>query len=76
VLERIWENRENSCTVEEMYFGIATKGRTTVWIFLKKLKIELLYNSAILILDICLKKMKTLVIKGYTSLYSLKHYLQ
>ena len=76
VLERIWENRENSSTVEEMYFGVASMGRTTVWIILKKLKIGLLYNSAILILDICLKKMKTLIKKGYTSLHSLKHYLQ
>ena len=60
MLERIWEN---SSTVEEMYFGVITMGRTTVWIFLKKLKIGLLYNSAILILDICPKKMKTLIKK-------------
>ena len=35
----------------------------TVWRFLKNLKIEILYDPAILLLGIYLKKMKTLIAK-------------
>ena len=49
----------------------------TVWRFLKKLKIELLYDSAIALLGIYLKKPKTLKLKRiHASLCSLQHYLQ
>ena len=49
----------------------------TVWKFLKKLKIELPYDSAIPVLDIYPKKMKTLIQKDIcTWPCSLQHYLQ
>ena len=43
---------------------------------LKKFKIELLYDPAIPLLGIYLKKMKTIIGKIYKALRSLEHYLQ
>ena len=49
----------------------------TVSSFLKKLKIDLLYDPVIPLLDIYPKKMKTLIQKEtYTPLFLLLHYLQ
>ena len=49
-----------------------------VWSFLKNFKIDLLYDSAILLLGIYLKKVKTLkhIKKIYASLCLLQFYLQ
>ena len=49
--------------------------RKPVWQFLKKLEIELLYNPAIPLMGISLKKMKTLTWKDTCTQYSQQHYL-
>ena len=49
------EKREHLCTI-----GGDVNCYSYLWRFLKKLKIELPYDSAILLLGIYLKKMKTL----------------
>ena len=48
----------------------------TEWKFLKKLKLELPYDPAIPLLDIYLKKIKTLTQKDICTRCSLQHYLQ
>ena len=53
------EKKEASCTVGGNITGAASM--ETVWRVLKKLKIELPYNPAILVLGIYWKKMKTLI---------------
>ena len=47
----------------------------TVWRLLKKLKIELLYNPAISLLDIYPKATKTIIQQDTTPLCSFQHYL-
>ena len=47
-----------------------------VWILFEKLKIELPYDPAILLLNVYLKKMETLIQKIYATQYSLQYYLQ
>ena len=46
---------------------MGTDTMRTVWRFLKKLKVELLYNPAIPFLGIYLEKMKTLIGKNTCS---------
>ena len=57
------EKRERSCTI-----GVGTALWKTVWWFLKKLKIELLYDSAMTLLGIYLKKTEILIQKDICTL--------
>ena len=57
MLARMWEKREPSYTVGENVNLVQPLWKT-VWRFLKKLKIELPYDSAIPLLGVYLKKLK------------------
>ena len=64
------EKREHLCSVGGHVNWYSHYGKLPVWKFLKKLKIELLYDPAILLLGISLKETKTLTQKDIcTTMY-------
>ena len=69
------EKREPLCTVDGNVNCLQPLLQT-IWRLLNKLKIELSYDLATLLLHIYQKTMKTLVQKDILPPYSLQHYLQ
>ena len=63
MLERVWRKGKPSTLLVGMYNKLMQPLWKTVWRFLKKLKIELPYDSSIPLLGIYLEKMKTLIRK-------------
>ena len=73
MLEMIWKKWNPPTLLVDMYIGKVTM--ENCWSFLKKLKIELLYNPAIPLLSIYMEKMKILMQKMHTSKCSQKHFI-
>jgi len=70
------EKRESLCTVDGNVNWLVQPLWKTVWRFFKKFKIGLSFDPAIPLLDIYLKKRKTLVWRYISTLCSLQRYLQ
>ena len=69
MLARFWR-KGNSCVYCWWECKLVQPLWKTVWRFLKKLRIELLYDPAILLLDIYLEKVKILIQKGTLAILS------